>query len=304
MAASVPNTCARIADSGRFQGFIFGVIVANAIVLGLETYDAIDREVGTLLAVLNDVCLGIFVVELAIRITGFGNRPQDFFRDGWNVFDFVVITAAFAPGLRQNATLLRLVRLLRIVRIISVLPEVRVLIRGMVRSLPPIGSMAVLAVLLIYLYGMVGWILFHSEDPDRWGNIGDAMLNLFVMLTLEQWPIFLREGMEIHPWSWVYFVSYVLLGGFLLINILIAIVINAMEGARREERAAARAVRRELLAAQAEHEAAKTEHEAARAEHEELAELVQTLRDTVDDLEDRLGADGSGPRTSSTRPRP
>ena len=220
------------------------------------------------------------------------------------MFDFVVITAAFAPGLRQNATLLRLVRLLRIVRIISVLPEVRVLIRGMVRSLPPIGSMAVLAVLLIYLYGMVGWILFHSEDPERWGNIGDAMLNLFVMLTLEQWPIFLREGMEIHPWSWVYFVSYVLLAGFLLINILIAIVINAMEGARREERAAARAVRRELLAAHAEHEAAKAEHEAARAEHEEFANLVQPLRNTVDDLEDRLGADGSGARTTRTRQRP
>ena len=136
----VPTACARIADSARFQGFIFGVIVANAIVLGPETYGGIEEQAGTLLAVLNDVCLGIFVVELAIRITAYGNRPRDFFRDGWNVFDFVVITAAFAPGLRQNATLLRLVRLLRIVRIISVLPDVRVLLRGMVRSLPPIAA--------------------------------------------------------------------------------------------------------------------------------------------------------------------
>jgi voltage-gated sodium channel len=208
------------------------------------------------------------------------------------VFDFVVITAAFAPGLRQNATLLRLVRLLRIVRIVSVLPEVRVLLRGMVRSLPPIGSMAVLGLLLIYLYGMVGWLLFHTEDPGRWGNLGDAMLNLFVMLTLEEWPLYMRAGMEIHPWSWIYFVSYVLIAGFLIINILIGVVINAMEGARREERAAARAVRRELLSAQAEHEAARAEREAARAEHEELGELVQTLRDTVDDLEERLGKVG------------
>ena len=288
----MPATAARIADSSRFQGLILVVIVFNALVLGLETYGGIDEEVGSLLNGLNDACLAVFVVELAIRIAAYGSRPQDFFRDGWNVFDFVVITAAFAPGLRQNATLLRLVRLLRIVRIVSVLPEVRVLIRGMLRSVPPIASMAVLTLLLIYVYGMVGWILFHTEDPQRWGNIGDAMLSLFVILTLEQWPEYLEAGMEIHSWSWVYFVSYVLIAGFLVINVLIGVVINAMEGARREERALARTARRELLAAEAEHEAARAEREAARAEHEELAELVQTLRDTIDDLEDRLGPEG------------
>jgi len=300
--SSAPATAARIASSSRFQTFIFAVIVVNAIVLGLDTYSSIDEDAGSLLTALNDACLGVFVVELAIRIVAYGRRPQDFFRDGWNVFDFVVITAAFAPGLRQNATLLRLVRLLRIVRIISVLPDVRVLIRGMVRSVPPIASMGVLALLLIYVYGMVGWILFHSEDPENWGNIGDAMLSLFVMLTLEQWPEYLEAGMEIHSWSWIYFVSYVLVAGFLVINILIGIVINAMEGARREERALARAARRELLAAEAEHQAARAERDIARAEHEELAELMQSLRDTLDDLEDRLGPDR--PSRSRTADRP
>ncbi len=299
---AIREACERVANSGRFQAFIFGVIVFNAIVLGLETYDAVDDRIGGALAAANDACLGVFLVELAIRIAAYGRRPQDFFRDGWNVFDFVVITAALVPGLRQNATLLRLVRLLRIVRIISVLPDVRVLLRGMVRSLPPIGSMAVLVVLLIYLYGMVGWLLFHAEDPGRWGNLGDSMLNLFVMLTLEEWPRYMRAGMEIHPWSWIYFVSYVLVAGFLIINILIGIVINAMEGARREERATARAVRQELLSAKAEHEAARAEREAVRAEHEELAELVQTLRDTVEDLEERLGGD-AGPGPTGLTPR-
>lgn len=193
-------------------------------------------------------------------------------------------------------------RLLRIVRTISLLPEARVLIRGMLRSLPPIASMGLLAVLLVYVYGIVGWILFHTEDPQRWGNIGDAMRSLFVMLTLESWPEYLRAGMEIYSWSWVYFVSYVLIAGFLTINILIGIVINAMEGARREERAMARAARRELLAAQAEHDGARAEREAARAEHEELAELVQTLRDTIEDLEDRLGPDGATPRAMRAEP--
>ncbi len=299
---TIPRICSRIAGSSRFQGLIFGVIVFNALVLGLETYDGIDAAAGGLLAALNNACLAVFLVELAIRITAHGRRPQDFFRDRWNVFDFVVITAVFLPGLRQNATLLRLVRLLRIVRIISVLPDVRVLLRGMTRSLPPIASMAVLALLLIYLYGMVGWILFGADDPERWGDLGTSMLSLFVMLTLEEWPVYLRAGMEIHPWSWIYFVSYVLVAGFLLINILIGIVINAMEGARREERAAARALRQELLTAKAEHEAARAEREAARAEHEELADLIQALRDTVEDLEDRLGGDGVVPsRGGATR---
>lgn len=301
--SSVPATAARIANSSRFQSAIFAVIVFNALVLGLETYARLDREVGSVLALLSDACLAVFVVELVIRITAYGSRPQDFFRDGWNVFDFVVITAAFAPGLRQNATLIRLVRLLRVVRVVSVLPEARVLIRGMLRSIPPIASMALFAGLIIYVYGMVGWLLFHADDPQRWGNIGDAMLSLFVMLTLESWPEYLRAGMEIHPWSWIYFISYVLIAGFLVINVLIGVVINAMEGARREERAMARAARRELLAAQAEHDAAQAEREAAQAEHEELAELVQALRDTVDDLEDRLGPDGAEPRARTTAER-
>jgi voltage-gated sodium channel len=273
----VPERCARLVGSPRFQAAVVAVIAFNALILGLETYDAVDERIGDFLRIANDVCLGLFVVELVIRIAAYGSRPQRFFTDGWNVFDFLVIGAAFVPGLRENATALRLIRLLRVVRVISVLPEVRVLLRGMVRSLPPIASMGALALLLVYVYGMVGWVLFGSENPADWGNIGRAMLSLFVMLTLEEWPTYLRAGMEIHSWSWVYFVSYVLVAGFLVINVLIGIVINAMEGARREDRAA------------------------MRAEQQELAELVQALRDTVDDLDDRLN--GSDQVASAARRR-
>jgi voltage-gated sodium channel len=293
MPSLVPAACSRIANSTRFQGFIFGVIVANAVVLGLGTYDGIEDEAGTLLTVLNEICVGIFLVELAIRIAAYGRRPQDFFRDGWNVFDFVVILAAFAPGLRQNTTLLRLARLLRVVRIVSVLPEFRVLVRGMVRSLPPLGSMAVMAVLLIYVYGMLGWILFHEEDPANWGDLGSSMLNLFVMLTLEDWPRFLERGMDIYPASWIYFVSYILLASFLLFNILIAIIINSMEAARAEEAREARLLRREL------HEA----EEAARDEREQLIEAMRALRDAVDELEQRM-PDGIPSRTPARSPDP
>ena len=133
--------------------------------------------------------MGIFVVELVDpdhRLRQPAARTSS--ATGWNVFDFVVITAAFVPGVRESTTLLRLARLLRVVRIVTVLPEFRIIVRGMVRSLPPLGSLALLGVLLMYVYGMVGWILFHEGDPENWGNLGDAMLTLFVIMTLENWP--------------------------------------------------------------------------------------------------------------------
>ena len=293
MARSVSSACRRIADSGVFQGVILAVIVANAITLGVQTYDLSPRA-DSALDVLDDVFLGIFVLELAIRIAAYGRRPQDFFRDGWNVFDFVVVAAAFAPGLRGNATLLRIVRLLRVVRLVTVLPDLRVLVRALVRSLPPIGSLAALTLLLMYVYAMVGWILFHEEDPANWGTLGQGMLSAFQMLTLENWPSLLEAGMEIHEWSWVFFVSYVLLASFLVINILIAIIINSMEEVRDAERAQARETARTDAVARA---------EAGGPALVGLAERLSSLRDAVDDLEHELEASGAeGIRRRSARP--
>ncbi len=257
---------------------IAGVIVFNALVLGLETYDGLNDEYGGLLTALNDACLAIFVAEITIRIAAYGRRPQDFFKEGWNVFDFLVIGAVFVPGLRENATLLRVIRLLRVVRLVSVLPDLRVLIRGMLNALPPIGSMGVLAFLLIYVYGMVGWIMFGDEIPEQWGDIGQAMLTLFTVLTLEGWNDVLREGMEVHPWSWVYFVSFVLIASLLLINILIAVIINATEDAREIQH-------REDLD-QRIREASEAGGEAA--ERAETARRVQDLKRAVEELEERL----------------
>jgi voltage-gated sodium channel len=292
---SIAHACKRIADDSRFQLFIIGVIVANAVTLGLGTYEALAEDYGSLLGTLDDVFLGIFVVELAIRIAAYGSRPQDFFRDGWNLFDFVVIAAAFAPGLRQNATLLRLARLLRVVRVVSVFPDLRVLVRAMVRSLPPIGSLVVLTLLLMYVYGMVGWILFHEDDPQEWGTIGDAMLNLFIVITLENWPTLLERGMEIHPASWIFFVSYVLLASFLVINILLAIIINSMEEVRAAERQRVRARRAEERGEGGVREEAALAADAAEA----VAARVGELRELLDDLERDLVGDGVPRRTGS-----
>jgi voltage-gated sodium channel len=268
----------KIAESGPFGAFILAVIVANAITLGLQTYD-LSEGMHSALSVADDVFLGIFVVEILIRIAAHGTRPQAFFRDGWNVFDFVVVAAAFAPGLRENATLLRLVRLLRVVRLVTVLPDLRILVRALVRSIPPILSLVVLTLMIMYVYGMVGWILFGEGDPENWGDIGQAMLSTFTMLTLENWPALLDAGLEIHPWSWIFFVSYVLLASFLVINILIAIIINSMEEVHVAEREEARAERAAAI-------------EAGEAESVSVAARLTALRDSIDELQAELETSG------------
>jgi voltage-gated sodium channel len=298
--STIYERCARIANSGRFQGFIVGVILANAIVLGLQTYDAIEREAGDLLVTLDTVFLGVFVVELLIRIVAYGPRYRDFFREGWNVFDFVVIGAAFLPGLRENATLLRLIRLLRVVRVVSVLPDLRVLVRGMVRSLLPIGTMAIVGILLLYVYGMVGWILFHEELPGEWGTIGDSMLTLFVVMTLENFPQYMEEATRVHPQAWIFFVSFVLLASFLVINVLIAIIINSIEEARRDE-----ALDSIMAGRDSDLESDLEEAGASLTARERAALRVHALRDALEQLEQELGtADETATVASKARLRP
>lgn len=230
------NRLWRLVESPIFTGFILIVIVANAVVLGLQTYDEIESKHGDTLNLLNDVFLAIFVVELALRIAAYGRRPQDFFRSGWNVFDFVVIGFAFVPGVRESSTLLRIARLLRVVRVVRILPDLRILVTGVIRSLPPLVSMLLLTTVLLFIYGMLGWLLFAEEIPQDWGNIGRAMLSLFVLLTLEDFPRYMERGMEVHPWSWIYFVTFVLITVFIVINVLIGIVLTSMEEARELER--------------------------------------------------------------------
>ena len=237
----IVRTCAALADSPAFNVAIFAVILANAVVLGLETYPGVVRDVGGLLRTLNDVFLGIFVAELAIRLTAFGSRPGGFFRSGWNVFDFVVVAAAFLPGLRENATLLRIARLARVLRIVRLLPDLRVLVTAIGRSLPGVASLVVLALVTLFVYGMIGWTIFDDHAPAEYGTIGNAMLTLFVMLSLENLPQNIELGRELSDWTILYFVSYALVAAFLIFNILIGVVINSLEEARAIEHARERA---------------------------------------------------------------
>ncbi len=226
---------ARLVDSDAFNLVIAGVIVANAVVLGLETFPAVMSSYGDTLIAANNVCYAIFVVELVLRFASYGRRPQDFFKSGWNIFDLIIIGGVWIPGVRENATLLRILRLARIARLLRFLPDARVLIATVVRSLPPLGSIVILTFLILFLYGMVGWALFGEALPESWGTITRAMLTLFVLLTLENFPTYLEEALAVTPWATVYFVSYVLVAAFVIFNLLIGIIISSMESARERE---------------------------------------------------------------------
>jgi voltage-gated sodium channel len=225
------------------------------------------------------VILGLFVVELLLRMAAYAEHPRDFFRSGWNVFDFVVIGASFVPGVRENATLLRLARLLRIVRAVRLLPDLRVLTVAVGRSVPGVASLAAITLLLVYVYGMLGWLIFHEHDPANFEDIGQSMVTMFVLLTLENLPVYIERGQELSDWTLLFYVSYVLLASFLIFNLFIGIVINSMEEARAIELHRAE---RELL----NEDTADDEHAHAVV----LEERLRALRAAVDELEQEVRA--------------
>lgn len=259
---------ARIVDSNRFQLFISAVIVLNAIVLGIETYIASDSPTFTLLMRINDVFYIIFLIELITRIISYFPRPLNFFRSGWNVFDFIIIGAALIPAIRAQAEILRLLRLARVVRLLRFLPDARMLMATLAKALPSIFSMIVLVILIIFVYGMIGVFLYGEELPQQWGNIGSAMLTLFILLTLENFPTYLEQAQTVTPLAPVFFLSYVLIAAFVVLNLVLGIVVGAMEEAREEERARLR----------------KEEE----TEHTSLVDLVLGLRNQLTLVEQEL----------------
>jgi voltage-gated sodium channel len=204
--ARLGSACRRVVESSWFDPLMLGVIAVNAVTLGLETYDSIDASIGSELHLANEVILGLFVVELLVRLGAHAQHPGGFFRSGWNVFDFIVIAASFVPGVRENATLLRLVRLLRIARAVRLLPDLRVLTIAVGRSIPGVASLAAITLLLVYIYGMIGWVIFHDHDPANFDDIGQSMVTMFVLLTLENLPAYIERGQDLSKWTLLLYV--------------------------------------------------------------------------------------------------
>lgn len=276
----IADRCARIVASRAFDVVIVVVIGANAVVLGIETYSHLG-SVAPLLRGLEWGFRGVFVAEIAVRLGSYGRRPQDFFRHGWNIFDFAVIAAAFVPGLHGDSTALRVVRIARVLRLVRFSPGLRTIVRALLRSLPGVGGFLALALVTIYVYGMAGWLIFGDIYPDEYGTIGRAVLTLFVLLSQETLPDLIAQGMAVSPWTLVYYVSYVLITANLLLNILIAVIVNSMEEARRLEMT-------EGLAADYDEDGDGVPDEVDRIA---IAQRLDDLRDALAELERELRID-------------
>jgi voltage-gated sodium channel len=229
---NLAERCNALIARRAFDIAILVVIVINAVVLGMETFEPLTARYGGAFAAANTIILGIYIVELLIRLTAFRWNPRAFARDGWNVFDFVVVVASLIQPVRAAAMLLRLVRVARIVRVVRFLPDLRIIVGAIGRSIPGIASLAAATFLMIYIFAMVGWVLFDKHDPQHYGDVGRAMQSMFIMLTLENLPDNIEKGQEMSGWTIIFFIAYAVVMSFLIFNLFIGIVLNSMEQAR------------------------------------------------------------------------
>jgi voltage-gated sodium channel len=229
----------RIAGDSRFSAFIIGVIIFNAVLVGLETSHDLLARYGALLEILNIVITAVFVTEIAIRLASYWPRPQAFFRDGWNVFDFVVVGLSLVPAAGSFTTVARVARLLRVVRLVSALPELRLIVGTMLRSFGSMVSIVLLLGLVVYVYAVLGYHLFGAIDPARWGDLGTAVKTLFETMTLEGWLEFQGSVIGQVPFAWLFFGSYILIAVFIVVNLFIAVILNNLETVKAEHAAEA-----------------------------------------------------------------
>jgi voltage-gated sodium channel len=229
------SVCARIVEARWFEPFMIGCILVNAVIIGLETSKYIESTYGQLLHLGNDIFLVIFMIEAAAKITAVAPRFRLYFGNGWNLFDFTVVVLSLVPATGEFALVARLIRVLRVLRLISAVPQLRLIVATLVRSIPSMGHVIMLMGVIFYIYGVTGYHIFHEHDPDNWGTLGAALLTLFQIVTLEGWVDVMETAMEAHPWSWVYFVTFVLIGTFVVLNLFIAVVINNLEASKLAE---------------------------------------------------------------------
>lgn len=215
---------------------VMGVIIFNAIVLGLETSPQIMAQAGELIIALDIACLGFFIAELMLKVFARGGR---FFKSGWNIFDLVIVLAALVPG-SQTMSVLRALRILRVLRVISVAPRLRRVVEGFVTALPGMASVFLLMAILFYIGAVISTKLFAASFPDWFGDLGRSGYTLFQIMTLESWSMgIVRPVMEVYPYAWLFFVPFIMVTTFAVVNLLVGLIVNSMQDAHAEESNAA-----------------------------------------------------------------
>ncbi|WP_147126578.1 ion transporter [Shimia ponticola] len=215
---------------------IMGVIIFNAIVLGLETSKPIMDLYGPFIIALDRICLGIFIIEILAKLIAYRFA---FFRSGWNVFDFAVVGIALIPA-AGGLSVLRALRILRVLRLISVAPQLRRVVEGFVSALPGMGSVFLLMGMMFYIGAVMATKLFAASFPDWFGTLGRSLYSLFQIMTLESWSMgIVRPVMEVYPYAWAFFVPFIMVTTFAVVNLLVGLIVNSMQDAHAQEANAA-----------------------------------------------------------------
>ncbi|PQO24699.1 voltage-gated sodium channel [Rhodobacteraceae bacterium WD3A24] len=211
---------------------IIGVILFNAILLGMETSETLMTGFGPLIVALDTACLAVFVAELSIKMFAW---RLGFLRSGWNIFDFAIVGISLIPG-AQTFSVLRALRILRLLRVVSVAPSLRRVVEGFVRALPGMGSVFLLMGMIFYIGAVMATKLFGDAFPDWFGTLGLSAYTLFQIMTLESWSMgIVRPVMEQFPYAWVFFVPFIIVTTFAVVNLLVGLIVNSMQDAHQQE---------------------------------------------------------------------
>ena len=257
-------------EAPRVQYGIVALIVINAVTLGLETSPTVMAQVGSWLLALDHFILGVFVVEISAKLYAYRWR---FFRDPWNVFDFLIVTIALVPASGPLAVM-RALRILRVLRLISMVPRLRFVVESLLHAIPGIASIAGLLVLLYYVFAVMATGLFGAAHPAWFGTIGRSMYTLFQIMTLESWSMgIVRPVMETHPYAWLFFIPFILLATFTILNLFIAIIVNTMQTMHDTTHAQEQAAIEDAV-----HSEGSNLGEQLQALREDLREVKQLLR--------------------------
>ena len=218
----------RLRANKLFETFVIGVIIASALLIGAKTYEETSRFD----QLINWLDLGVtlfFLFEIIVRMAA-EKRLVDFFKKGWNIFDFVIVVASLVPINDSEMVLVaRLLRVFRVLRLVSMIPELRMLLTALVKSIPRMGYVALLMFIIFYIYAAIGSFLFRDVDPFLWDNISVAMLTLFRVATFEDWTDVMYATMEEYPLSWLYYLTFIFLTAFVFLNMMIGIVLDVMQ---------------------------------------------------------------------------
>lgn len=234
-----------IIDKKAFKGFILFLILFSAVLIGMETYSGFASRYRNLLHLLDQIIILCFVVEITLKILAEGKKPWNYFRDPWNVFDFVVVAVCLLPlSDTHYFAVLRVLRVMRILRMITFLPRLRLIVGALLKSIPSMGYVILLITILFFVYAVLGVFVFGSSDPTHFGDLHHAMITLFQIFTLEGWTDIMniqiygsadKEGMQIVSlWPFLYFASFILIAAVIIMNLFIGIIMNSMEESQKE----------------------------------------------------------------------